>query len=187
MEAEILEKVKNGNAGAFAYLVNRYKNPAFSLALKMLKNHHDAEEVVQDAFVKAYKNIKGFEGKAAFSTWLYKIVYRTCLNKLGRKKYDTEEADDEKASHQVAFSQQEQFSDMAFETRKKYIKLAMESLGETDYVLLNLYYWNENKIDEISEITGLKSSAVKVRLMRARKKMYVELERLLADELNSLL
>lgn len=186
MEAEIIHKVQSGNAEAFSYLVNRYKNSAFSVAIKMMKNYHDAEEIVQDSFVKAYKNINKFEGKSAFSTWLFTIVYRTCLNKLGTKKYAIQDIDDSDSSS-YHFQEKEQFSNMQYETRKKYLKLAMESLKELDYVLINLFYWEEQSIQEIATVTSLKESAVKVRLMRARKKLYTELSRLLKGELEDLL
>ena len=83
----IIARVKQGDMVAFNALIDEHKAMAFTLAIKLLKNREDAEEVTQDAFVKAYKNISQFEGKSKFSTWLYTIVYNTALTRL-RKKTD---------------------------------------------------------------------------------------------------
>ena len=85
----IIAKVKQGDMVAFNALIDEYKAMAFTLALKLMKNREDAEEVAQDAFVKAYKNIGQFEGKSKFSTWLYTIVYNTALTRLRKKQLDT--------------------------------------------------------------------------------------------------
>lgn len=75
----------DGDTNAFAVLVNRYKDLVFTLALRMLKNREEAEEVSQDAFIKAYKSLNKFKGDSKFSTWIYKITYNTSLDRIKKK------------------------------------------------------------------------------------------------------
>ena len=81
-----ITKVINGDANAFAYLVDTYKNMVFSLAFKMTKNREEAEEISQDSFIKAYKNLKNFKGDSKFSTWLYRIAYHASLDAIKKNK-----------------------------------------------------------------------------------------------------
>ena len=76
---EIISFVLNGNQGAYAQLVDRYQNYVFTLVLRLVKSREDAEELAQDAFVKAFKYLKDFRGDSKFSTWLYTIVNNTCI------------------------------------------------------------------------------------------------------------
>ena len=69
-----ITKVINGDANAFASLVDTYKNMVFSLAFKLTKNREEAEEITPDTFIKAYKNLSKFKGDSKFSTWLYRIA-----------------------------------------------------------------------------------------------------------------
>ena len=69
-----IEKILHGDSNAFAFLIDKYKDMVFTLAIKMVKNREVAEEVAQDAFLKAYKYLPKFKGDAKFSTWLYKIA-----------------------------------------------------------------------------------------------------------------
>ena len=78
--------ILNGNPNAFATLVDRYKNMVYTLALKMLTNKEEAEEIAQDTFVKAYHSLNKFKGESKFSTWIYKITYNTCLDRLKKNK-----------------------------------------------------------------------------------------------------
>ncbi|MDD7914620.1 RNA polymerase sigma factor [Polaribacter ponticola] len=81
-----INKVINGDTNAFAYLVDTYKNMVFSLAFKMTKNREEAEEISQDTFVKAFKNLHKFKGDSKFSTWLYRIAYHACLDAIKKIK-----------------------------------------------------------------------------------------------------
>jgi len=81
-----INKVKNGDPASFAYLVDRYKNMAYTIALRILRNVEDAEDAAQESFVKAYQQLHQFESKSKFSTWLYTIVYRVSVSKLKEKR-----------------------------------------------------------------------------------------------------
>jgi len=79
-DQQIIESVRDGNQSDYSIIVDRYKNKAFSLLKRMLKNEQDAEETLQDCFLKAYNSLNNFKGEAKFSTWFYRIVYNTAFH-----------------------------------------------------------------------------------------------------------
>jgi len=90
LEEIAIKKAKTGNQDGFRYLLETYKTYAFTIAIGIVKNEENAEEVVQDAFIRAFKHIAKFKKTSKFSTWLYRIVYNTALTSLRSKpKIDT--------------------------------------------------------------------------------------------------
>ncbi len=81
-----VESAKNGNVNAFRELVEKYQQRAFSIALGVVKNEADAEDIAQEAFVKAHRNLPSFRGDSSFYTWFYRIVFNLAID-LSRKKY----------------------------------------------------------------------------------------------------
>jgi RNA polymerase sigma-70 factor, ECF subfamily len=184
----IIAKVKQGDMSAFNVLIEEHKNMAFTLAFKIMKSREDAEEVAQDSFLKAYKNIKKFEGKSKFSTWLYSIVYNTALTKLRKKKLPIDNSDYNSEENLLNYSETDnEWRSLQRIERTTYIQKALDSLREDDKVAITLFYLNENSLQEICEITGWELSNVKVRLHRARKRLLSELEEMLDHEVKSLL
>ena len=84
-EHEIIKKILSGDIRTFSLLVERHQSKAMTLALRMLKNREDAEEALQDAFLRVYRALGTFEGKANFSTWFYRIVYNVCASALEKR------------------------------------------------------------------------------------------------------
>ena len=81
-----IEAILNGDSQAFSKLVDDYKNLVYTIALRMLKNTEEAEEVAQDTFVKVFKSLKHFKGDSKFSTWIYRVTYNTCLDRIKKNK-----------------------------------------------------------------------------------------------------
>ena len=184
----IIAKVKEGDMAAFNVLIDEYKAMAFTLALKLMKNREDAEEVAQDAFLKAYRSIHQFEGKSKFSTWLYTIVYNTALTRLRKKQLPTSDLDFHQDESLTSYSESDkEWRKLQKSERSSYIKQALGMLSSDDQVAITLFYLNENSLQEICEITGWELSNVKVRLHRARKRLLKALEQLLDTEVRSLL
>ncbi|TLX70663.1 RNA polymerase sigma factor [Labilibacter sediminis] len=177
----IIRQISQGDVSAYSILVERYQNMAFTLALSITKSNEDAEEVAQDAFIKAYKNLGSFKGKSKFSTWLYKIVYRTALSKVRINKMQWQPLDSKNESV-VAENKKLEIQD-----RKKIIKLAIQRLKEDEGFLLILYYYKELNIEELAESTGLSVSNIKVKLFRARKNMYEQLQQIMNGQAKSLI
>ena len=89
-----IEKILQGDTSSFSFLVESYKDMAYTIAMKIVRNAEDAEEVAQDSFVKAYQQLQSFKGNSKFSTWLYTIVYRTAISKIRKKKLEVTDIDD---------------------------------------------------------------------------------------------
>ncbi len=178
-----INQVLDGNTNAFSYLVDRYKDMVYLIAVKMLKNSEDAEELSQDIFVKAYSSLDMFKFESKFSTWIYRITYNAAISKLRKKQIEVVDIENSNVPVRDVVSSYNAISELKILEQKKYINMAIESLKEDDALLIILYYLNENSIEEISEITQLTSSNVKVKLFRARKRFYEELKVFLKDEI----
>ncbi|HKJ79161.1 MAG TPA: sigma-70 family RNA polymerase sigma factor [Prolixibacteraceae bacterium] len=179
-----IEKVLAGQTNYFSYLVDRYQNIVFSIALKVLKNREDAEEMAQESFIKVYKSLNSFRGKAKFSTWLYRITYNTCISATRKKKYHFTSTDDIQIEDD---SQDINLDGIPEENRARYIQAALEKLSEDEYTLVLLFYFEDQTIEEVSKVTGLSESNTKVKLYRARKKLYKILSDMLKGELHTIL
>ena len=176
-------QVLNGNASAFEYLVKKYQDMVFGLALKMLKNREDAEEMVQDSFVKAFRSLNSYRKASLFSTWLYRITYNGCITWLRKRKVEMRSLDESNLKEQDEQRIHEQLSGVDQEEMVGYLQVALAQLPGQDQVLITLYYYEDQKIEAISHITGLSESNVKVRIHRARRRMYELLNFCLKEEL----
>lgn len=164
-----INKVKNGDPASYAYLVDRYKNMAYTIALRILRNPEDAEDAAQESFIKAYQQIHQFESKSKFSTWLYTIVYRVSVSKLKEKRIFAVEISDAIREEYTSDFAIPQLENINLAEQQKYIKEAIARLPETEGLLITLFYMNDNSVKEIEAITGLSESNIKVKLFRARK------------------
>jgi RNA polymerase sigma-70 factor (ECF subfamily) len=182
-----IAKIKEGDPGAYAFLVNKYKKMVFNVALQLMGNREDAEEIAQDAFLKAYQALDRYKGESKFSTWIYRIIYNTAISRLRKKKIDLRSIDDDFTASVNVRSTQSSFQDLQREERKKYLDTALQGLQADESCLIRLFYLEENSIEEICSITGLSASNVKVKLFRARKKLYLQLELALKEEVKTIL
>ncbi len=182
-DQHLITKILEGDTNAFAVLVDRYKDLVFTLALRMLKNREEAEEVSQDTFIKTYKSLNKFKGDSKFSTWIYKIAYNTSLDRIKKHKRSHQTVTiDEFTEHQVktldnALDQMEQ------QERKQAIQDCLQLLPSEDSFLLTLFYFEELSLDEISKAVGLTANNVKVKLFRSRKKLTSILKERLEPEM----
>jgi RNA polymerase sigma-70 factor (ECF subfamily) len=182
-DQEIIDSVIRGNQADYSIIIDRYKNKAFSLLKRMLKNEQDAEETLQDCFLKAYNSLNNFKGEAKFSTWFYRIVYNTALTKLSSKKRKTES---EMSSVDDHFDLK---SDYDFRSSEKkdlsvFVNDLVNQLPERFATVINLYYLNEMSCEEISKILDISVSNVKVVLHRSRNALKdIIIEKNLVEEL----
>jgi len=188
----IIEKVLAGNTYSYAILVDAYKNMAFTIAIRILKNREDAEEIAMDSFIKAYEKLSEFNMSSKFSSWLYKIAYNAAIDRKRKVQPDFLSMDsindDSDYLDRIMFENAaDEFGDITEKERVIFIKKALDSLAEDDSIIISLYYLSGNTVKEISEITALSVSNVKVKLFRSRNKLYNELKRLLKGEVRSLM
>lgn len=181
-----IKKVIDGDLASFSYLVEDHKQGAFSLALRIVKNQEDAEEVAQDAFLKAYRSLKNFKRESAFSTWLYRIVYNTALSHLRKKQLPTTVLETEHSEYDLGETNRA-FTELVREDQRRYLALALEKLSAEEATMINLYYSKEKGMDEIAEIVGLSHGNVRVKLLRTRKKLHGILSGLLKKEMRDIL
>lgn len=182
-----IDAVRKGNVQAFSFLVEKYQKMVYTLALKLMKKSEEAEEMAQDTFVKAFQKLDSYEGKSKFSTWLYSITYNACISELRKRRIEFKSLDDRQVSDQDEQRMHDYYRENRKEDQEKYLNLALEKLPEDDQVLVTLYYYENQSMDEISQITGLTVSNIKVKIHRARKKMYELLHEMLKEEVYSLL
>lgn len=182
-DQEIIDSVRKGNSSDYSILVNRYKNKAFSMLKRMLKNEFDAEEILQDCFLKAYKSLNNFKSEAKFSTWFYRIVYNSALTKLSSHKRRTET---EMTSVEDHINLESEYNSNEIEKMdvNQLIHKTISKLPERYSAIITMFYLNEMTIDEISEVMGISISNVKVMLFRSRNALRdLILKTKLAEEL----
>jgi len=182
-DQEIIDSVKRGNDSDYSIIVDKYKNKAFSMLKRMLKNEFDAEEVLQDCFLKAYKSLNAFKGEAKFSTWFYRIVYNTALTRLSSQKRKTES---EMTSVEDHFNLESQYVADEIEKKdlSKFVQETITKLPERYSAVITMFYLNEMTIEEISGVMGITVSNVKVMLHRSRNALRdLILKNRLAEEL----
>ena len=170
-----LEALQSGDRAEFARLVDAYSTQIYRLALKMLGDEQDAEDVLQNTFMKALQSIEKFEGRSSLSTWLYRIAVNEALMLLRRHKpsipvaMDYEDDDDE-IQHPTQFTdwcclpEEDLLSDEA----QKHLDQAIRRLPEKLQVVFLLRDIEGLSIRETSEALDLTETAVKTRLLRAR-------------------
>lgn len=182
-----INKVLEGDRNAFAYLVDKYKTMVYSLALRLMKDREEAEEISQDAFIKAYQSLASFRGKAKFSSWLYRIVYNTAISKLRQQPAGRVSLDESDIADTLYIESKQNYDILSAGERRKYLEKALDSLNMDEKMLVILYYYEERDLDEIATIAGLTKTNTKVKLFRARKKMLVVLQSYLKEETYNLL
>jgi RNA polymerase sigma factor (sigma-70 family) len=163
--------VREGDTNAFAVLVNRYKDMVFTLSLKMLKDREEAEEIAQDTFLKIYKSLSKFNGESKFSTWIYKVAFNTCLDRLKKNKRSQPFAGLDEFTELEAISLINVLDSIEERERKQMIQDCLHGLPGEDSFLLTLYYFEEQSVEEIAKIIGINPNNVKIRLYRSRKKL----------------
>jgi len=178
-----INKVIEGDANAFAYLVDKYKNLVFTLVYRLLKNKEEAEEVSQDAFIKAFNSLSRFKGDSKFSTWIYRIAYNSSLDNLKKnKKYQNDIPINNITENQIG-SVEDALSRIEKQEREYVIKQCLSSLPSDESFLVSLYYYEDLSIKEISEVLGLTTSNTKIKLYRSRKRLATILRQKLEPEI----
>lgn len=178
-----IDKILQGETNAFAVLIDRYKDMIFTLSLKMVKNREEAEEAAQDTFIKVFNSLSKFKGDSKFSTWIYKISYNTCLDRLKKnKKEDLNISIDEFSSHLIK-TMDNALSALEDKERKQAIQNCLNSLPSEDNFLLTLFYFEDQNLEEIGKIMNINANNVKVKLFRSRQKLATILKKQLEPEI----
>lgn len=176
LEHIYLKRILNGDIEAFSYFVDTYQHMAYTIAVRIVHNREDAEDIVQEAFVKCFHKLPSFKGDSKFSTWLYRIVYHSALDAVRSQKrsLDTQTLE----GHDfLAISDIRSVLDQLMDQQtNELIKTAIQALSSQQQIIITLYYYDSLSLKEIAEIVDIGISAVKVNLFRARKRLYLLLK-----------
>lgn len=151
---------------------------AYTVAMRVLRNREEAQEVTQDAFVKVYQNLGGYEGTSKFTTWLFSITYRTAISKLRSRRTSTSDLDE--VPEAAAAGSDPATAELG--DRRAALEYALGQLTPEDASIVSLFYLHEQNVEEIVTTTGLSASNVKVKLHRSRKKLFEILHEHLKEE-----
>lgn len=164
-DKECVRRVLDGDPECFSYLVGEYSPRMLNLALGIVRRRDAAEDVLQDAFVKAYEKLNTYRGNSSLSTWLYRIVYTTAVSSLRDKK--------EIYGDGYSFSQisEDETDREAAEENIAAMNRALDTLSPLDRTLVNLFYIEDKPVREIALICSESESNVKTRLHRIRQRL----------------
>lgn len=195
IDNEIIRKIQSGDTEAFRELVERYKNRGFSLSLKILKNQYEAEDSLQDAFLKLYRSLieNKYEAKSKFSTYFYSIVYNTAVDhyrKFTTRRFSISSIDVTDANYREGDELTKCFNETEIDNRlyiedlnlnteknilsaeiQKIVNKYISTIPEHYSVILTMFYVNELSHNEISEILSLPLGTIKNRIFRAKEKL----------------
>ena len=187
-----LEALRSGDRAEFARLVDRYSPFVYRLGLKMLNSPQDAEDVLQETFIKAYRHLQGFDGRARVSTWLYRIATNEALMLLRKKHPDTisvnepweNELEDQEPLQIVDWCCLPEAELMSEEARES-LDRAVDSLPASLRVIFLLREIEGLSTRDTAEVLNLSEAAVKTRLSRARLKLREDLSSYFGERLEA--
>ena len=183
-ETALVNQAREGDARAFSELVRRYENKIFRLALHITQNREDAEDVLQETFLKAYEHLDQFQGNARFYTWVVRIAVNQALMKLRKRKSDkavsldeTIDTGEDTVAREIADWDENPEQRYSREELGSILGSAVESLAPTYRTVFVLRDLDELSTEETAEALGLSIPAVKSRLLRARLQLRDKLTR----------
>ncbi|HWW84796.1 MAG TPA: RNA polymerase sigma factor [Vicinamibacterales bacterium] len=187
--AAVLARARQGDGEAFRALVEQHSRSAFRLAFRMTGHQQDAEDVVQESFLRAYRQLGRFESRANFGTWLYRIVANCSVDLMRAKQARHDQARGESLDESVDLPAQdrpgpERLAESA-ELHGK-IQTALGGLSPLERAAFTLRHYEGRSIDEISKTLGLGTSAAKHSVFRAVRKLRLALEPLRAPDVSLL-
>ncbi len=166
-----INAILNGDAKAFATLVDQHKNLVFTVALRMLKNREEAEEVAQDTFIKVFTSLKKFKGECKLSTWIYRIAYNSCLDRLKKVKKMQKTVQVEEVNNVELREMNTVFTEIARKEKAMFLQECMKKLAPKDAAILTLFYFEEKRLGEMAVLLNRSENTVKVQLHRARTRL----------------
>jgi len=181
----LIEEVLSGVTEKYRTLVERYQEPSLALALSVVKDTAEAEDVLQEAFVKAYKNLARFQGQSAFSTWLYRIVVNTAYTAAKRQKRRVDFK--EELTRTSPGHADTSFQKLTQNERGERIRGILQRMKPKEALVLRLFYLGEQSIPELAQVMDISQSNAKVLLHRARKSFDKQLDSQLGKEKYDLL
>lgn len=174
---ELIGRVRRGETRHFAELVQRYQDPVYGMTLRFIGSAVDAEDLAQEAFLRAYRGLEGFKGDSRFSTWLYRITWNLCADWLRRNRRPGRAAmtiDDAGGVPDGRVDVEEGY--LAAEEKRE-VREALDRLDAKYRNVLILLYYQKLSYDQIADVLDVPLKTVETRLYRARKLLKETLQR----------
>lgn len=172
---KLIKKALAGDQKAYEALLNRYQSGIFNMIYQMIKNREETEDLVQEAFIKAFKSLESYNDSYAFSTWLYKIAFNHCIDAIRKKKLKTLPLDrpiqvgEGEIKQEIRDDSRSPEGDYLFSEKKKLIRESIDSLPDRYREVIILRHQKEHSYEEISEMLNIPLGTVKARIFRARE------------------
>lgn len=184
-DAELLERIRAGAADDFAEIVRRHQSRVFAILHRYERDVHKVEDLAQETFVKAWRALGQFDGRAPFEHWLSRIAARVALDHLRREK---------RRQHEIGLSElgddalewlrrDDEKSELDARSAAELLELAMRELSPADRVVITMQELEGRSVKEIAVAIGASGVAVRVRALRARAKLRQALERIVKEKL----
>lgn len=169
-----IKQIRKGNHAVFEQIVNHYHVQVYQLCYRMLGNHHDAQELTQEAFLKAYKNIKSFKSSNKFSPWLFRIATNLCIDYLRKKKplnildQSIKDTEDLTMLDQLKSDQDTPEEALVNVEHQEMVQKYLQMLQPKYRSVIVLRYIHDLSLQEISEVLDMPLGTVKTHLHRGR-------------------
>jgi len=185
-ERRVVGRAKRGDRAAMRELIDQHKDRLFAFVLRTVRNHHDAEEACQDAFLKAFRSLDSFDTQYRFSTWLFTIAYRVCLNAIRRRKDLSGDVDFTTMPVEAAPVDSDSAQSEEARRLKGLVWEAVDRLSTPQRATVVLFYRQQLGCGDIADILGLPVATVKSHLHRARARLKDILEPVVAEDFSRL-
>ncbi len=181
-DIELIERALSGDQQAYREILKRYRAPLYNLLFRMVRNKMETEDLVQEAFIKAFGSLATFNDEYAFSTWLYKIAINNCIDHFRKKRLKTYSLDKPIDSKNGEIRRE--FPDPTYQPDKallskekdKLIEEAIQNLPEKYRISIVLRHNEDKSYEEISQILNIPLGTVKARIFRAREMLKKQLK-----------
>lgn len=182
-EAKLITRIVGGETALFAYFLRHYGNQVFSLIVRLVGNAEDAEELRQDTFLKAYRNLSLFRGESSFQTWLMRIAYNSATDFLRKQRHMESllQEEDTLPDTDEGNALEEELESLD-SRRVELLHQAIGQLSAADQVLITQFYLDNRPLKDVAYVLNITPNAASVRLIRIKKKLYHLIKRIEANE-----
>jgi RNA polymerase sigma-70 factor (ECF subfamily) len=175
-ERLLITRAQGGDPAAFEALVNQHARYVYNLALRLVHDPQEAENLSQEAFFRAWRGLPGFRAEASFTTWLYQIVTHLCYNRLPRLRVELAALDPDEMILELPDERPGLEDTVLNDELRQTLHKAMDKLPDGLRLLLTLRHLQELSYSEIAEVTGLPLGTVKTGIHRARQQLRLHVE-----------
>ncbi len=179
-DTDIIKRILEGEVNLYIHIVRQYERMIFTVINRILQNRDEAEDLVQEVFIKVYQQLERYNHQSKFSTWLYKIAYNETISYVRRqKKYLQIEKVDYNLCQEEIYEEIDSYN---VEELLTHLDTLLHKMPQEDAFIISLFYLKNLSIADVCDITNQTTSNIKVRLHRIRKYMHAELKKMMNDE-----